>query len=184
MRENARDIAQRVRELREDLGITGEEMARHLQVEPRQYAAYEAASEDIPASVLAEISVRLKVDLGLLLTGMTPRMSLFAVNRKDRGIRVARRKGYSYENLASAFKDARFEPFIVTVPVTDPGEPVQQDAHPGHEFHYLLSGSVYLKVGDNEMTLDEGDSVIFDASLPHGLKTTERPATLLAVISV
>lgn len=183
MRENARDIAQRVRELRVELGVTVEEMARHVQVTPERYGLYEAAREDIPASVLTEIAGKMKVDLGLLLTGTAPKMSQFSVTRRSRGISVERRRGYSYENLAATFKGARFEPFIVTLPVVGPDEPVPQNAHPGHEFHFLLTGSIRLKVGDNVMDLGKGDSAIFDASLPHGLKAMDGPATLLAVIT-
>lgn len=184
MRENAKDIAQRVKGLRVELGVSPEEMAQHVQVTPDRYESYEAAREDIPASVLTEIAAKLNVDLGLLLTGTAPKMSQFSVTRRSRGISVRRRQGYSYENLAATFKDAKFEPFIVTLPITGPDDPVPQNAHPGHEFHYILVGSVHLKVGDNEMILHEGDSTIFDASLPHGLKTVDGPATLLAVITV
>ena len=184
MRENARDIAQRVRGLREDTGVSATEMAEHLNVSTEQYAAYESAAEDIPASILTEIAVRLKVDLGLLLTGETPKMSLFSVTRKGRGPGVDRRKGYKYENLASSFKEARFEPFVVTLPATDAGAPIPQNTHPGQEFNYMLEGVMHLKVQDNEVELTAGDSVIFDATKPHGMKAVGGQAKFIAIITV
>ena len=184
MRENAKDIAQRVKGLREDMGISATEMAAHVQVSPEQYAAYESAAEDIPASVLTEIAVRLKVDLGLLLTGEKPKMSLFSVTRKGRGAGVDRRKGYKYENLASAFKEAKFEPFVVTLPPTGPDAPIPQNTHPGQEFNYMLEGSMRIKVQDNEVELSTGDSVIFDATVPHGMKAVGGEAKFLAIITV
>lgn len=184
MRENAKDIAQRVRGLREDMGISATEMAAHVQVEPDQYHAYESAAEDIPASALSEIAAKLKVDLGLLLTGDKPRMSMFSVTRKGCGAGVDRRAGYKYENLAASFKGAKFEPFVVTLPETASNAPIPQNTHPGQEFNYLLEGSMRLKVQDHEVILEAGDSVIFDAANPHGMKAVGGPAKFLAIITV
>lgn len=184
MRENARDIAQRVRGLREDSGVSATEMAAAVQVTPAQYAAYESAAEDIPASILSEIAVRLKVDLGLLLTGEKPKMSVFSVTRHNRGARVERRQGYKYENLASAFRGAKFEPFVVTLPETASDAPIPQNEHPGQEFNYMLEGAMRIKVQDNEVELGVGDSVIFDATKPHGMKAVGGQAVFLAIITV
>ncbi|MCC8180191.1 MAG: cupin domain-containing protein [Planctomycetes bacterium] len=184
MQENAKDIAQRVRGLREDMGITAPDMAAKVQVSVEQYAAYESAAEDIPASVLSEIAANLGVDLGLLLTGEPPKMHLFSVTRKGKGATVDRRKGYGYENLASSFKDAKFEPFVVSLPETAPDAPIPQNEHPGQEFNYMLEGSMRIKVQDNEVVLREGDSVIFDASKPHGMKAVGGAAKFIAIITV
>lgn len=184
MRENAKDIAQRVRGLREDSGVTATEMAAAVRVSPAQYAAYESGAEDIPASVLTEIAVRLRVDLGLLLTGETPRMSLFSVTRAGRGAAVDRRKGYRYENLASSFREARFEPFIVSLPETAADAPVPQNVHAGQEFNYMLEGKMRIKVQNNEEILSAGDSVIFDATKPHGMKAVGGSARFIAIITV
>lgn len=184
MRENAKDIAQRVRGLREDMGVSATDMAAHVQVTPEQYEAYESAAEDIPASVLSEIAVRLKVDLGLLLTGETPKMTLFSVTRKGRGATVDRRKGYGYENLAASFKGAKFEPFVVSLPETTADAPIPQNEHPGQEFNYMLEGRMRIKVLDNEVELGEGDSVIFDATRAHGMKAVGGPAKFIAIITV
>lgn len=184
MRENAKDIAHRVRGLREDSDMAAADMAAHLGITPEKYAAYETGSEDIPASELTEIAAKLHVDLGLLLTGVAPTMSVFSVTRAGRGHGVDRRKGYKYENLASSFKDARFEPFIVTLPPTAPEAPIPQNTHPGQEFNYMLEGSMRVKVQDNEVELGVGDSVIFDATKPHGMKAVGGQAKFIAIITV
>lgn len=184
MRENANDIAQRVRGLREDRGVSATEMAEHISVSTERYAAFESAAEDIPASYLSEIAVRLGVDLGLLLTGVVPTMSSFAVTRKGRGPGVARRKDYKYENLAASFKGAKFEPFIVNLPESPADAPIPQNEHPGQEFDYMLEGTMRIKVGDIEETLAAGDSVIYDATKPHGMKAVDGSAKFIAIITV
>ncbi|MCD8352080.1 MAG: cupin domain-containing protein [Planctomycetaceae bacterium] len=184
MRETAKDIAQRVRGLREDKGVSATEMAEHVKVSTEQYAAYESGAEDIPASILTEVAVRLGVDLGLLLTGIAPTMSRFSVTRNGRGPAVDRRKGYKYENLAASFKDAKFEPFIVVLPESAADAPIPQNTHPGQEFDYMLEGSMRVKVGDNEETISAGDSVIYDATKPHGMKAVGGQAKFIAIITV
>ncbi len=184
MRENAKDIAQRIRGLRDDLGISLADMAAAVHVSPEQFARYETAAEDIPASVLTEVAARLGVDLGLLLTGESPRMTLFSVTRRGRGASVDRRKGYKYESLSASFKEAKIEPFIVTLPQAPADQPIPQNAHPGQEFNYLLEGRMVVKVQDNEVELEVGDSVIFDATKPHGMKAVGGQAKFIAIINV
>lgn len=184
MHEKNTDIAHRIRGLREDSGVSATDMAAYLGITPELYADYESAVEDIPASLLTEIAVKLRVDVGLLLTGETPKMVSFAVTRKGRGAAVDRRKGYMYENLAASFKGAKFEPFVVTLPETPRGAPIPQNVHPGQEFNYMLEGSMRVKVQDNEVELAEGDSVIFDASKPHGMKAVDGDAKFIAIITV
>lgn len=184
MHEKAKDIALRVRGLREDSGVSAKDMAQFLRITSEQYDAHESAAEDIPASLLAEIATKLGVALGLLLTGETPKMSVFSVTRKGRGPGVDRRKGYQYENLAASFKGARFEPFVVTLPETSRETPIPQNMHPGQEFNYMLEGCMRVKVQDNEVELSAGDSVIFDASKPHGMKAVDGSARFIAIITV
>jgi transcriptional regulator with XRE-family HTH domain/mannose-6-phosphate isomerase-like protein (cupin superfamily) len=44
--------------------------------------------------------------------------------------------------------------------------------HEGVEMAYVLSGSALLTVGSDEYPVSEGDSIYFDAHLPHRLKNT------------
>lgn len=184
MNEKTEDIALRVRGLREDSGVSATEMAAFLQVSPGKYAAYESAAEDIPASSLSEIAARLKVDLGLLLTGEKPKMNVFSVTRAGRGPEVERRRDYKYESLSAAFKNAKFEPFVVTLPEMGENDPIPQNSHPGQEFNFMLEGRMRLKMHDNEVELGPGDSVIYDANEPHGMKAVGGRARFLAVITV
>ncbi len=69
MQEKIKEIASRVRELRELSEISVEKMAEYLQVSKEIYEKYENGTEDIPASILFEIAHRLQVDMATLLTG-------------------------------------------------------------------------------------------------------------------
>ena len=92
MQEKIKEIASRVRELREICGISADEMAARLDISAVVYRKYENAEEDFPASILFEIAQHLNVDMTVLLTGEDPKMHVFTVTRKDKGVSVQRRK--------------------------------------------------------------------------------------------
>ncbi len=183
MQEKIREIASRIKELREVSGISAKEMAGFLRLPEETYSRYESAEEDIPASVLFEIAQKLKVDMSLLLTGKEPHMNVFTVTRKGEGVSVERRSQYKYQNLAANISHKKAEPFLVVV---DPG-PEETDlhlnSHPGQELDYVLEGVLKVVIDKNEITLNEGDCVYFDSSYPHAMQAVgDGPARFLAII--
>ncbi|MEA4957412.1 hypothetical protein SDC9_08520 [bioreactor metagenome] len=182
MNETIKDIGSRVKELRELSEITTKEMAEVCNVTEEEYISYENGVNDIPASVLYEIAHEFKVDMGLLLTGEETRMNIFNVTRKNEGVSVERRKQYKYENLAEKFIHKKGETFIVTVEPKDIDEP-SKNTHPGQEFNYILEGSLKLYIHDNEIILNEGDSIFFDSTYEHAMKAlNNKPAKFLVLI--
>ncbi|MGB9936078.1 MAG: helix-turn-helix domain-containing protein [Methanobacterium sp.] len=183
MNEKVKEIGSRIFELRDLSDISIEEMAEYLKIDTETYKKYENESLDIPASILYEIAQKLGVDMGLLLTGEETRMHYFTVTRKGKGVAVERRKQYKYENLAEKFIHKKAEPFIVTVEPKDNGEKPSKNSHPGQEFNYVLEGSLKYYIHNNEITLNEGDSIFFDSSQEHAMEAlNNKPAKFLAII--
>src|SRR5271157_299304 len=144
MQERIKEVAARIKELRAILEIDSDEMADHLRISKENYLRYENGEEDIPASILYEISRKLGVEMSILLTGEAPRMHYFTVTRKGTGESVERRKQYRYQSLATNFINKKAELFVVTVPPRPENAPVQTNSHPGQEFNYVLDGSFKL----------------------------------------
>ncbi len=181
MKERLDEIGSRLRELRELNRISAEEMAQHLKVPVETYSCFEEGKLDIPASVLIGIARKLNVDTGLLLTGEESKMSIFTITRKGEAVEVERRKQYHYQSLARKFAHKKAEPFIITV---DPrkDKPIFY-SHPGQEFEYVLEGSLKITIHDNNIVLNEGDSIFFDSSYKHILEAlNDKPVRLLALI--
>ncbi len=177
-----KDIGKRIKELRELSNITINDLAQKMNIDEDIYKKYENGTIDIPASFLYDLSNIFNVDLGLLLTGEETRMNIFDVTRYNKGVKVSRRKEYEYENLCNKFMNKKAEMFIVTV---DPKEdPVPSlNTHPGQEFNYILEGSVKIYIHNNEITLNEGDSIIFDANHRHAMiALNNKKAKFLAII--
>jgi quercetin dioxygenase-like cupin family protein len=182
MQEKIREIAARVREMRELCEFSPENMAEHIAVSREQYLRYENGEEDIPASVLFNIAHKLQMDMATLLTGDNPRVNIFAVTRKGRGVAVERRKDYGYQNIAAQFANKKGEFFIVTVDAKNEAKP-SLNAHPGQEFSYILEGRVKVYIHKNEIILEPGDAIYFDSTHAHAVEALDgRPAKFLAVI--
>lgn len=183
MKEKMKEIGSRIFELRDLSEINAEEMAEYLKINVETYKEYENGISDIPASILYEIAHKFDVDMGLLLTGEETRMHIFTVTRKDKGTAVERRKQYKYENLAEKFIHKKAEPFIVTVDPKDTEKIPSKNSHPGQEFDYVLEGTLKIYIHDNEIILEEGDSIFYDSSYEHAMEAlNDKPAKFLAII--
>jgi mannose-6-phosphate isomerase-like protein (cupin superfamily) len=56
--------------------------------------------------------------------------------------------------------------------------------HRGEEFNYILQGTLKLSYGGEEITLEAGDSVYFDSTVPHKLEVIgNKPVFMLSVNS-
>ncbi|HMK53623.1 MAG TPA: cupin domain-containing protein [Methanobacteriaceae archaeon] len=183
MKEKMKEIALRIRELRELSDTSTEDMSGYLEIPVEEYQKYEEGSADIPASILFKIAQKFKVDMGLLLTGEETRMHIFTVTRKDNGAVVQRQKQYKYENLAEKFIHKKAEPFIVTVEPRNEGSKPSKNSHPGQEFDYVLEGEMKFYIHDNEIILKKGDSIFFDSSYEHAMEAlNNQSAKFLAII--
>ena len=93
------EIAERIRCLREILGITVEEMASACMMEPADYAKLEEGNDDFSYSFLVKCAELLGVDTVELITGETPKLSFYSIIRKGRGLPIKRRKGFTYDHM-------------------------------------------------------------------------------------
>jgi DNA-binding XRE family transcriptional regulator/mannose-6-phosphate isomerase-like protein (cupin superfamily) len=162
-----REIAVRIREIRESCEMTREEAAKHLNIPCETYISYEDAKSDIPISVLYEMARIFKVDLTDLLTGKPPRLHNYCLVRNGEGIEIERYKGYSFQSLAFNFINKKVEPLLVTI---EPEENKKMSlvTHPGQEFNYVLEGKIKVILGGTEIKMSRGDSIYFDPTIPHG----------------
>ena len=182
MDEQIRQIADRLREMREVLDISPDEAAESCAIAKEQYLGFESGEVDIPVSILHRMARKFNLDLTTLLTGEEPHMHSYTLTRKDKGTSVDRRKAYKYQALAGNFQNRKGDPFLVSV---DPKKELTVDynSHPGQEFNYLIEGRLKIFIGNKEMILEPGDSIYFNSGLPHGMLALEnKTAKFLAII--
>ena len=182
MTERIQQIAERIREVRENSGLTPQAVADKLQVPLSVYSQFETAESDIPISVLYEMARIFSVDLTDLLTGSSPKLHSYCFVKKGEGIEIERYKGYKFQSLAYNFVNKKIEPLLVLI---EPEENKQMSlvTHTGQEFNYCLEGQIKVILGGKEIQLDPGDSLYFDPTIPHGqVAANDSPAKFLTVI--
>lgn len=178
-----KSIANRLRELREVLELSAQEVAESCHLRVEEYMALESGESDISVNVLQTIARRYGISLDVLMFGEEPKMNAYFITRAGAGVSVERRKAYKYEALASGFRDRKADPFIVTVEPAPADAPMHLNSHEGQEMNYVLEGRLLLSLNGKKLVLNVGDSLYFDSSLPHGMKALDgRPVRFLAII--
>ena len=181
MNDQIKQIAQRIRELREILDVDAADLAKQVNVSVAEYNQYENAESDIPIGVIYAVAAALNVDPTVLLTGDAPRMSDYTIVRQGRGVSVERYKGYKFSSLAFNYIGRQFDPMVVDLePMENPPELV---VHSGQEFNYVLKGTVQLVIGSREFLLEAGDSAFFNPMTPHGQRAVGGPVKFLTIIN-
>jgi len=175
-------IALRIRDLRDIMGLTQEQVAKQSEIALSDYIAYESGTKDFSFSHLFNIAKVLQVDISDLLTGESPKLKGYVLVRNGQGLAFDRRKQYHYRHLAYNFRDKLAEPFIVTVEKDDAGVQKQAHSHRGQEFNYVLEGILKLNLGGNELILQPGDSIYYDSGLPHVMYAPEEDCRFIAVV--
>jgi transcriptional regulator with XRE-family HTH domain len=183
MKEKIQFVAERIKELREISGISASKLALDLGVSPDVVIQYESGSVDIPVGFLYEFAHKFSIELSALLTGENPRLHVYCVVRKDKGLSVERRKQYKYESLAANFINKKAEPFIVRIDPETELAPMEFNSHPGQEFNYIIEGTMKIIVDAHEIILNTGDSIYYDSSWKHAMKAmNQKPVKMLAVV--
>ncbi|HAM69928.1 MAG TPA: XRE family transcriptional regulator [Ruminococcus sp.] len=175
------EIAARVKELREVCDYSQEQLASELGLDPAAYAGYEE-NGDFPISVLYEIANKFNVDFNEIITGEPSRIDTYQVVRRGKGKSISRFPGYRFKDLAFRYADKIMQPLLVTLEPTD--EPAKLVTHAGQEFNLVLKGSIAVVFEDQEIILNEGDSIYFNPTYPHGQRcvgdTKARFLTMIA----
>ena len=183
MNEEIKQIAERLKGLRDVLELGIDDLAGVCGISPEKYLELESGTVDISVSVLHRISQAYGVELTTLMFGDEPKMSSYFVTRKGKGISVERTKAYKYQSLAAGFSKRNADPFMVTVHPKPDNEPIYQNSHAGQEYNYVISGRMQIQINSKDIILEEGDSIYFNSELPHGMKALDgKEVKFLAII--
>ena len=176
------EIGARLRELREVSDYTIEELAAELRLSPEVYASYEENGKDVPISVIYEIANKFKVDFTEIVTGQSAKLDTWHLIRRGGGKVINRNPEYHFEDLAYRYANKIMQPLLVPLEPSD--IPAKLITHPGQEFNMVLEGTVIVTLGDREFSLEEGDSIYFNPTIPHGQRCGgDRKARFLTVIA-
>ncbi|MBE6948449.1 MAG: cupin domain-containing protein [Ruminococcaceae bacterium] len=166
-----KEMAGRIHELRDIAGFTPAEMAKMTGVTVEEYLKCEAGDSDLNFAFIYRCSLALNVDVTDIIEGASPKLSTYTLTRKGAGQKIEQAHGMTYYNLAPMFKKRHSEPLLVRAEYSDVRQysDIELTTHEGQECDIVLEGSLKVKVGEHTEILNEGDSIYYDSSIPHGM---------------
>ena len=180
------EVALRIREMREIVGLTPEETAEKTEVPLSTYLEYEGGGVDLPFTFIHKCALAFGVEMTDLLEGQSAHLSSYAVTRKGGGHSTAKEPGIDIRNLAPLFRNKLAEPYWVRYEYSadQQNRPIHLTKHSGQEFDLILNGSLKVQIGNNTEILHEGDSIYYDSGTPHGMIAVEGADCLFLAVVV
>ena len=186
-REQYVQVGEKIKKLREDSALSLKDLADRTGLSTAVLSQVEHHLISPPLGTLIRIAKALEVRPSYFFDEHPDKS--FALVRKDERKPVSRfaskrgvQYGYAYESLGHDMKDRHMEPFLVTLEPTTLGSS-KPAAHDGEEFIFVLDGEVEVVLGEHSDTLNVGDAIYYNSSIPHLVRTVgERKAVILAVI--
>jgi len=179
------EIGSQVRNLRNQRELTLQELSDLTGLSKPNLSQIENNIVTPPIATLLKISTALGVAIGVFFQKTNQESNMVVVRKEDRygiakGSHISH-IGYQYEPLAYPKVDKNMEPFVVYMEKRE-AEEIVFNNHKGEEFLLVMEGRVEFRCGDNLVVLNEGDSLYFDSSIPHGYRGLEGTAKTLVVI--
>ncbi len=187
---NNEEVARRIRALREDLGISMQEMADATGRTLANYRDQETGRAQITFTFLSKCADALGVTEIELLTGESPHLKGYSLVREGDGLNINRNSYYEYLHKAPNLAQNHLDPFLVTAPYREEeqDQPLHLSYHEGLELDYILEGRIRFQYVDDNGALSEeiagpGDTLLYNSANGHGISAIDgKPCRFLAVV--
>ncbi len=190
------EMGEHLREARRARNLSLRTLAERLGVSPSLISQIETGRANPSVSTLYAIAAELDVSLDELLfndrrppgpaparAGAVSTGTMAAAPPVQRAadrhaIRLA--SGVNWERLTT-MSEPGIEFLHVTYEVGGASSPPDAfQRHPGHEWGYVLSGRLQVRIGFDEYVLEPGDAISINSSVPHRLATLgDQPVTAI-----
>ena len=169
-----RQMAGRIKDLREIVGLSVEEMAQKTDVSVDEYIKCESGEVDLNFAFIYRCASALKVNVTDIIEGVSPTLDSYTVTRSGKGQEIAKAHGMTYYNMAYAFKNRICEPLFVKSEFSEEAQnkPIELTTHEGQECDLVIEGTLIVQVGDHKEILGPGDTIYFNSDTPHGMIAT------------
>ncbi len=170
-----KEMAGRIKELREIENLTVEQMAQKTGVSVEEYVNCEEGKSDLNFAFIYRCALAFNVDVTDIIEGVSPKLKSYTVTRGGKGQKIEQAHGMTYYNLAYAFKNRIAEPLYVESVYSEEaqGRDIELTTHAGQECDLVISGHLKVQVGEHSVVLGPGDSIYYDSSTPHGMIAVE-----------
>ncbi|WP_277586265.1 helix-turn-helix domain-containing protein [Psychrobacillus antarcticus] len=168
---SSHSIGKILKEFRKERKLTLKELAEQTNVSISFLSQVERGKSSVTLESLKKIADALKVNPTVF----------FPENTNAEELEEIRQQFY-YKDLSCGIKEASYAPILVTL---QPGENEGNAfSHGGHEFLFVIEGTLTVVVDEEKQELQEQQSIMFDASKSHyWYNYSEKPIRFLVVSS-
>ncbi len=176
-------IAQKIKQVRLQNSLTIQEVAQRANVSKGLLSKIEN-SRTIPSlpvfvGIIQALDISLKefFEEMILMNGK----DYLVVRKQDyKTVTKEDRHGFHYQHIVSQTIPAcTIETVLLTIDAKNSSKATVTD---GYEFKYIISGSCDYNISNEVVTLEEGDSIYFDASKPHFPINKLKTKTVMLVV--
>lgn len=158
------DVGAQVRALRQQRGLSLRTLAELCDLSPNTISLVERGETSPSVSTLHRLATALGVHVTAFFEKRAEPLQVVLTRAADRSC-----SGNVYvllESLGTGLEEQSLQPFVVTMkPGADSGR--QMMVHGGQEMVYCLHGQVEYEVAGESYRLAAGDTLLFQARLPH-----------------
>jgi transcriptional regulator with XRE-family HTH domain len=175
------DLGRTLRLFREKSGRNLEAVAKGAGISISMLSQIERGVVSPSIDTLFMVCDALKVEMADLFGRLSPDSPVRVHKGGER--LTMKNGGVRYEQLMISRRSAFPAEMVLIEVEKECATAMSGGGHEGSEMAYVLSGSARLSIGTQEYTVAEGDSICFDARLPHQLQNIGRK-TFRAVWSI
>jgi len=171
-------IGSRIRAIRKEHGLTIRELAGQCRISPNTLSLIENDRTSPSIRTLGQLARGLGVSISTFLDAGPAGEGVVHQRKGQR--RITRFASGTIENLGDGLPPLGAEPILVTLETKS--AKIDEISHAGREFVYCIEGRVSCYIGKDCFLLMAGDSLLFNAAVPHRWENTHaQPAQLLVL---
>ena len=163
MKKKERTVGDRLRILRAERDLSQRNLAKIASISPNSVSLIERDEISPSVATLQNLATALHVRVSYFFEDETEQ-SVLHIKADQRS--AVDSQGVRIESIGSRIQAQEIEPFLIWMaPHTSSGE--RQVIHTGHEVVYCLQGRMEYVIDGTIYQVEQGDFVLFEASLPH-----------------
>lgn len=179
-------LGRRIRQFRENLGLSVEELAQKAGIKAASVTAIECGEADPVLGVRIKLARALGQRLGTFMDDIVSADPVVTRAVERNVVRhpvhtpAETASSVTYFSMGKGKSNRAMEPFFIEFGAE---VPTDSSSHEGEEFMICVSGEIVIEHGTKSYVLKPGDSIYYDAVVPHKVTAAGgNPASIYAVV--
>ncbi|MEW6402966.1 MAG: XRE family transcriptional regulator [Chloroflexota bacterium] len=162
--ENRFSLGEKLRQIRSERNISQRDLAHMAGLSPNSISLIERDETSPSVATLQSLAAALNIRMSYFFEEESPASVLHIKS----GVRPKiNTDGVVIEGMGKNLLHQEMEPFSITLEPHAGSGGERQVVHSGHEFVYCLYGKIEYVIDGRVYSMEEGDILIFEATLPH-----------------